>query len=110
MLEGKPRALRPIVLKSLTPEALPPLVRLLDYERPDGDERKQQIVREGIAAILGMHLATLDAEVSVPWTRWQGCAVWSRGELDGLRERILELSPPAQRQTARRMLLHNMDV
>jgi hypothetical protein len=109
VMEGKPRALRPICLKTLTPEALPPLIPLLDYERADGDQGKEDIVRNGIAAILGSHLAMLDETEDVPWTRWQGCSVWARDELDAVRERILEMAPPAQRETARRVLLHNMD-
>ena len=109
VIEGKPRALRPICLKILTPEALPPLIQLLDYERGDGDLAKQKIIRNGIAAILATHLETLDEMEDVPWTRRQKCASWARGELEGVRGRILEMAPPAQREAARRLLLHNMD-
>ena len=53
VIEGRPRALRPICLKKLSPEALPPLIQLLDYKREDGNHEREQIVRRGIAALLG---------------------------------------------------------
>jgi hypothetical protein len=103
-----PRALRPICLKKPSPAALPPLISLLDYKRADGDHERERLVRRGIAAILGTHLEQLD-QATTPWTRWQGSTHWAQRELEPLRQRILEITPPEERQKARALLIQNMD-
>jgi hypothetical protein len=42
VIEGKPRALRPLCQKELSPEALPALIPLLDYKRVDQDAGKEK--------------------------------------------------------------------
>jgi hypothetical protein len=62
ILKGKAHAMRPVVLKDIHDDALPVMIRLLDYDREDGDQQKIKIVRQGIAAILGTHLIRLEYE------------------------------------------------
>jgi hypothetical protein len=100
VLGGKREAIRPIFLKDLTPEALPALIPLLDYEH-ERDPKQTRIVREGTAALLGQHLRELDAAKDGPWTRWQGAGAWARKHLDPLRGRLEKVVPEELRDEAR---------
>lgn len=110
VLEGKKKALRPIVLKNLSSEAIPVLIPLLDYEREDGNLIKRNLVRKEIASIIGMHLDKLDRDKDKPWTQWQGSHAWALKELEADRDRVNQIAPPAQREVSRRMLFNNADV
>lgn len=110
VMEGKPRALRPICLKELSPGALPPLIPLLDYGTKDGDPDKERLVRDGIAALLYRHLAKLEAEESAGWSRWQLSSVWALGHLRAAREHIEAAVPSAHRGKAEQQLRANYDL
>jgi hypothetical protein len=108
--EYKPRALRPIFLKELSPEALPPLIELLDYKRADGDVRREKLVREGIAAILGQHLEQLEKKAGVPWSQRQLSADWALKKLRPVREKIQKTLPEYKWEAARRRMINNPDM
>jgi hypothetical protein len=110
VLEHKPRALRPIFLKELSPEALPPLIKLLDYERDDGDILRRQRVRNGIAAILGQHLTRLERQASKPWSQQQLSAKWALKHLRPAKEKILQTLPPAEWERARKLMVNDPDL
>ncbi|MFC1463067.1 DUF4153 domain-containing protein, partial [Verrucomicrobiota bacterium] len=109
-MEGKPRALRPICLKELAPGALPPLIPLLDYSTAGGDPGKEKLVREGIAAILGQHLARLEAEEASSWTQWQLSSAWALKRLRAARDDIHTALPPARWDEAEKQLRNNYDL
>jgi hypothetical protein len=96
VLEGKQRALRPICLKQLTPEAFPQLIRLLDYQRQDKDEAMEQRVRRGIAAMLGMAIADLEQQRQGPWTTYQVSSSWAYAQLKPLEMKIRSIIPESQ--------------
>jgi len=108
--EYKPRALRPVFLKDLSPEALPPLIPLLDYTRDDGDALRQRMVREGVAALLGRHLKQLEADASGPWTQQHGSARWALKRLRAARDRIYATAPPDEWRAARNRILKDYDL
>lgn len=106
----KPHAMWPVVLKELPPDALPPIVALLDYRRRDGDAAREKLVREGIAAILGQHLVRLEQEESRPWSQWQASSWWALRHLRAVRGRIYETVPPERWGEARRRLKSDYDL
>lgn len=110
IMEHKPRALRPVFLKRLSPEALPPLVALLDYERDDGDAVRQRMVREGVAALLGRHLKELDARDSVCWAKQQGSARWALKHLRAAGDRIHTVVSEDRWNSARGRILEDYDL
>jgi len=110
IMEHKRRALRPVFLKKLSPEALPPLIPLLDYERDDGDDARQRMVRKGIAALLGQHLVNLEERESAPWSKQQRSAWWALRHLRPAREKILATLPPDQWDAALRRIRRDYDL
>ncbi len=110
VMEGKSRALRPICLKSLSPEALPPLIALLDLQETETDETRAIIVTRGIAGILGQHLVNLEADEAAGWSTWQGSGVWALKHLRAVRKRIHDTAPPREWESARQTLVDNMDI
>lgn len=109
-IEGKPRALRPICLKELSPGALPPLLPLLDYRTKDGDPDKERLVREGIAGLLGRNLDELEREESDSWTQWQLSSAWALKHLRAAREDIRAMVPPHGWPEAEVRLRENYDL
>jgi len=110
IMEHRPRALRPVFLKKLSPEALPPLIPLLDYEREDGDEGRERMVREGIAALLGQHLNQLEAQGQRPWSKRQGSARWALKHLQPDREEIYTTLPRGEWDAALRRIRTDYDL
>ena len=110
IMEHKPRALRPVFLKNLSPEALPPLIPLLDYEREDGDAARQKMVREGIAALLGQHLESLEKHESLPWSRKQRSGRWALKHLRKARKKIFATVPPGEWNAAQQRIKRDYDL
>lgn len=110
ILADKPQAMWPVVLKTLPADALPPVIALLDYRRRDGDEVKQRLVREGIASILGEHLARLERQERRGWSRWQASSWWALRHLRAAKDRIHATAPPARWAEARNRLASDYDL
>ena len=110
VVAGKPRALRPICLKDLAPGALPPLIPLLNYSTDDGDPDKDELVRQGIAGILGRHLTELEKAEPRAWTEKQLSATWALKHLRAVRDDIHEIVPQTQWQAAEERLVSNYDL
>lgn len=110
VIAGKPHALWPVVLKELPSDALPRLIPLLDYRHPGGDPAKTALVQKGIAGLLGLHLDRLRREQTGPWSRRQVSGAWAWRRLAAVEDRLNSLTPPAQRQEARRRLKADYDL
>lgn len=111
VLEHKPHAMWPLVLKDLQPDALPYLIPLLDYTDPDGKKVKEKLVREGVAAILGMKLANLERDqLTSPWSRWQASSWWAIKNLRPVKERLHQITGPAQWASASQRLRADYDL
>ena len=111
VLEHKPRAMWPLVLKDLQPDALPYLIPLLDYTAPDGNQAKEKLVRQGVAAILGMKLAKLEQDQTVhAWSQWQASSWWAIKTLQPLKERLHLIVPLTQWSTASHRLRADYDL
>jgi hypothetical protein len=93
VLQDKPHAAWPIVLKKLPADALPALIPLMDYQSHDGNTAREKLVREGIAGLLGKELARLEIEQSRSWQHWQGSSVWALDQLRQVRVKINETAP-----------------
>lgn len=111
VLEHKPHSMWPLVLKELQPDALPYLIPLLDYTAPDGNKAREKLVREGVAAILGMKLAKLERDqTDHSWTQWQASSWWALKHLLPLKERLRSRVDPAQWVAASRRLRADYDL
>ena len=100
VLAGRREILRPLTHKYLSPEGLPPLIPLLDFE--SDDPKVQQVVRKGIAALLGLHLQALREHTVTKWTAWQNCAEWARNRLEAVADKIHATCPPGEWQSTRK--------
>jgi hypothetical protein len=93
------------------PEALPPLLALLDYRHPQADAAKERQWREGIATILGQKPVRLEAgEGTRKWTPWQGATTWALQRLRVERLRISQTSPPERWASARTAIVKDYDL
>jgi hypothetical protein len=110
VMEGKPRALRPICLKTLSPGALPPLIPLLNYSTEDGDPAKEELVRQGVAGILGQRLVELEDSEPRAWTEKQISATWALKHLRAARDDIHAAVPSTQWKAAATRLKRNYDL
>ncbi len=111
VLAGKPRAMRPICQKSLGPEGLPPLIPLLEYRCPEGSDVREQLVRRGVAAILGDGLDQLERDARRDgWTQWQGSHAWALRRLRDVASRLDEIVAQKDRAGARRRLEYDYDL
>ncbi len=70
----------------LSPEALPPLIPLLDYQGVTEDDT--QLVRQGVAGLLGRHWLLLHQQPPRRWTQWQGSQAWALAALEPIRPRL----------------------
>lgn len=110
ILAGKPHAMWPVVLKDLPADALPPVIRLLDYSRSDGDTAKEKLVREGVAGILGLNMARLEKEQSSTWRQWQASSWWALKHLRAASGKIHAMVPPERWAMARDRLKADYDL
>lgn len=111
VLEHKPHAMWPLVLKDLQPDALPYLIPLLDYTDPGENKAKEKLVREGVAAILGMKLAKLEHEREVlSWSQWQASSWWAVQNLRPVKERLYQIAAPSQWNSASQRLRADYDL
>jgi len=82
-MSGNPRPLTLLHGQPISPEGLPPLIPLLDYE---GDD--QELVRKGIRGLLGRHLLKLRRTRWKSWSDWQSSHAWTLGKLEAVRDRL----------------------
>ena len=103
-MQGNHRPLANLVVQRMSPESLPPLIQLLDYEPPGSapkDALKAKTIRRGIAAILGQRLDALRKGKAETWTEWQGAHDWALQALEAVEKKINAITPPDARADAR---------
>ena len=110
IIQGKKRAMRPIVLKDLAAAALPPLLPLLDYTREDGNEQKEQIVRKGIAGLLGIKLHKMRSEYPKHWIKWQASNSWALKQLEAAEAEINNICDKTEWRKSLKKLKDNHDL
>jgi hypothetical protein len=106
---GKPRALRPVVLKTLSAESLPPLIPLMDEGSWYENAEKTSVIQKGIAALIADNIDKLDSR-DTDWRKWQGSEVWALRRLDSVRERAATLAPIEHRQAYLQQLKTDYDL
>jgi hypothetical protein len=79
----------------MSAESFPPLLRLLRYT--DEDAARQEMVRQGIAGLLGRTLHRLSEAEPESWSEWQGSYAWALSRLTDARPRIREIAPDPDR-------------
>jgi len=79
-MTGNLRPLAGLIVQPMSPEALPPLIPLLDHKDPR--------VRDGIAGLLGRRLQELRASAPEKWTAWQGAHAWAFRKLAAVSDRL----------------------
>jgi hypothetical protein len=110
VLEDKPRALWPILLKDLPPDAMPHAVRLLEYKRFDQDHQKTQDVRKGIAANLQNYLKKIEDNQRLPWQQRELSAAWALKHMKPLERRLWGICHPDDAESARQYLLNDYEL
>ena len=108
-MKGNHRPLANLVAQKrrMSPESLPPLIQLLDYEPPGralDDAVDAGTLRRGIAAILGQRLDGLRKTKPEAWTEWQGASDWALRALEAAEEKINKITPLENRANARKSL------
>jgi len=91
----------------ISPEGLPCLIPLLDYEHKEGEDKEatETRIRRGIAQLLGRRLIRLRGSRPRHWTEWQASHTWALGKLQSVSRRLdLTERDPRQRGEAEESL------
>ena len=110
-LEDKPRALWPILLKDLPPDALPHAIKLIDYQRSDGDPSKTSAVQKGIAAIMLDYADQIKLNQERPWQGRALSAAWALKHIEPYEGDLRsQIRYPREAEAARTRLLNDYDL